>query len=183
MLGEPRGRGERRRTVNVNLRIVLLAGATLLLSSCTGSKPSTSPAPKPAPKVRMTKAGACGEAFFWVTNQKSDVAVTFSLEAKVPPSGAPTVVRFDLPDDRVRVEVLRGASLARNFCTDLLDLDSMPTSTAGATSARGQITIEGPTNGCGTAKGRLQVDGLVAGDGTVFEPIDVGSDQIGCYSG
>lgn len=159
------------------LAIVLTPG----LAACSDGRPDTTP----APSIELDQSGACGDTYFWAANETGDIAVTITVDARTRSDHAPTVIEFERPDDGLTIEVLRGSDLPRNFCNDVIDLDSEPTSTMPATAGSGEIVLEPPidaANGCGST-GSVRADGLTAQDGTTFEPIAITSDSIGCYAG
>ena len=157
--------------------IALSVAFAATISGCADG----APAGRPTAKVALTRSGACGDAFFWAVTGTGELAVTVSVEARDRSTDGPTTLRFELPDDRVSVAVLRGSKLARNLCTDDLDTGAQPESTGAPTAGNVTITLD-PSTGCGTTDGSLRVDGLT-GDGIAFAPIAVTSDSIGCFSG
>jgi hypothetical protein len=142
-------------------------------------------APPPAP-VELTDSAACGDAYFWVGTPAGDVAVAVTVEARDRSATEGTTIAFSVPDPDVTVSVLRGQDMARNVCTDVIDGASEPTSSVDAVAGEGEIVL-GPVDpdgydSCGT-RGTLRLTGLEAPDGTAFAPVEVTSDEIGCYAG
>jgi hypothetical protein len=140
----------------------------------------------PASNVELPESGACGDAYIWLATASGGRAVTVQVDALDRSADDPTTIEFSLPDPAVRVEVLRGEDLARNFCTDVIDMASEPSETQGATSGDGTITLTPKLDdlaACGAGEVTLTLDELVAEDGTTFAPVDVRSTGIGCYSG
>ncbi|MEO8107586.1 MAG: hypothetical protein ABI720_09720 [Actinomycetes bacterium] len=137
--------------------------------------------------VDLVREGACGEAFFWAESAERNVAVTVEVAYSRPASVYPTLaIPFTLPNDKVKVRVLRGQDLSRNFCTDLITTSSEPDSMSAGPEGEGRVTIASPPShgsACGRTLGTLRLRGLVAEDGTEFSPITVKSPDIGCYSG
>lgn len=68
--------------------------------------------------------------------------MTVDVEARERSSDEPTTIRISLPDDAVTAEMLEGRNLARNFCTDVLDVESEPTSTQAITAGEGEIVLD-----------------------------------------
>ncbi len=162
-------------------RLALAIALTASLTTCSDGGPST-----PAAKIALTQSGACGDAYFWAATETGDIAVTITVNVRERSAHAPTVIRFERPDDGLTIDVLRGSNLPRNFCNDVIDPNSRPASKMPATAGRGEIALEPAAdapNGCGTTTGTLRADGLTAHDGTTFEPINITSHSIGCYSG
>jgi hypothetical protein len=166
--------------VRLLTRLLLVAVTLAGLAAC-GEDRASSP-------LELMAGGACGDAYFWATTDSGDVAVTVAIEARDRPRDAPTTRDFVVPDATVKVEVLQGENLGRNFCTDLPDAASEPQSRRGAVAGEGTITLGPAPEGadsfsCGTVAGELELTGLEADDGTTFAPIRVTSDSIGCYAG
>ena len=105
-----------------------------------------------------------------------------TVEGRDRSDDEPTTIPVELDD----VEILVGDHLERNFCTDVLFTESEPQEVLAATGGEGEVVLDPPLtatdNPCGAA-GTLTLDGLVAEDGTAFAPIEVSSDEIGCYAG
>lgn len=179
--------------MRILVRVAVVGSALLVLAGCSGSGSDPTPvtsklAPNP---VELTQGDGCGEAYFWAATASGDVAVTVNIEARSRSAAEPTTYPLDLPDDEVTVRVLRGRDLPRNFCTDVIDGNAQPTSEVEVQSGTGSIVLDplppAGNSGCGTSdkepNGTLRLTGLVADDGTVFEPIEVETGSIGCYSG
>lgn len=154
--------------------------AVLVLSGCGPGRPSS--------PVLLTAGDGCGDVYFWAATDSGDIAVTVSLEARGRSSDKATTLEFVLPSPTVAVEVLDGDHLDRNFCTDVFDGDAEPRRRQAAVSGTGTVTLdplpEGPDSvSCGSVAGELELRDLEAEDGTLFAPIRVSSDSIGCYSG
>lgn len=134
--------------------------------------------------IRLSRSGACGNVFFWATDDAGEIGVTVSLEAPERPAATRTIRRFDVPDDAVDVMVVEGSKLYSTFCTDLPK--GTQTSASPATSGTGEIAMT-PSDltdaTCGTATGTLKAAGVTARDGAAFAPILVNSDEVGCVSG
>jgi hypothetical protein len=163
---------------------VAIACGLVLLAGCgQDSAPDAATTGSP---VELADSGACGDAFFWAATGPGDLAVTVAVDARDRSAGEPTTRRFSIPAPAVDVSVLSGSDLARNFCTDLPDPSANPAGTQTATDGTGVLAV-GPRladyAGCGHVRGTLSLDGLVAEDGTVFAPIRVTTEAIGCYSG
>ncbi len=176
--------------------ITLLATAVMALGlvACTSdtSDPLTSGESQGATgapaAINLVRSGACGDAFFWAESADGDTAVTAEVTYSRPAGANPTVaIPFSLPGNRaVKVEVLTGRDLSRNFCTDVLDMSSQPESRSPAVAGEGRVTIDAPPakgNACGRTFGTLDLSGLVAEDGSVFSPITVQTRNIGCFAG
>ncbi len=157
--------------------IVALAG----LGACGDDDGDASP-------IRLTAGDACGDAFFWATTRSGAVAVTVRIDAVDRSTTEETRREFTIPDPSVEVELLQGQNLGPNFCNDVIDPASEPRSSQAAVAGEGTITLdpapaEDDPFGCGSTSGRLELTGLEAADGTVFAPIRLTSDSIGCYAG
>jgi hypothetical protein len=125
---------------------------------------------------------------FWAATSSGDLAVQVSLDVTDRSSDSASTSEFVLPDDAVRVQVLEGTDLPRNFCTDAIDSAFQPKRRRSAKAGTGFITVEPPTPAgsnpaCGSVAGQLTLTGLVADNGTTFAPITVHSRSVGCYSG
>jgi hypothetical protein len=168
----------------------------LALVACTSDTSDTSPSGESqgatgeqsaATTIDLVRSGACGDAFFWAESADGDTAVTVDVAYSRPADLAVTLaIPFTLPDRSVKVRVLEGQDLSRNFCTDVIDMTSQPESTSPALVGHGRVTIAPPPgngNACGRTLGTLRLNGLVAEDGAEFSPITVESRNIGCYSG
>ena len=143
---------------------------------------------RPSSPVVLTAGDACGDVYFWAATKSGDIAVTVSFEARGRSGDEATTLGFVLPSPTVAVEVLEGDRLDRNFCTDVLDGGAEPRRRQAAVSGKGTVTLdplpEGPDSvSCGSVAGELELRDLQAEDGTLFAPIRVSSDSIGCYSG
>ena len=175
--------------------IPLLAAVAMALAlvACTSDTSDTSTSGEsqgaageqsPATTIDLVRSGACGDAFFWAESADGDTAVTVDVAYSRPADLAVTLaIPFTLPDRSVKVRVLEGQDLSRNFCTDLIDMSSQPESTSPAVAGHGRVTIAPPPgngNACGRTLGTLRLKGLVAEDGTEFSPITVESRDIGC---
>jgi hypothetical protein len=141
-----------------------------------------------SPAIDLVQSGACGDAFFWAASADGETAVTVDVTYSRPADAQGKVtIPFTAPGNQVvRVEVLTGADLSRNFCTDVIDMSSQPDTRSAAVAGQGRVTIAIPPrdgSGCGRTLGSLDLSGLVAADGTEFSPITVESRDIGCYSG
>ena len=161
---------------------------TVLAAVSACSRGGSNASPEPKEDVRLTVSGGCGDAFFWATTPKGDVAVTVSVEARDRTAEAPTTIDLDLPHPEAADEGPPGQGLARNYCNDIILADSKPTDTQAVTAGTGSVTLDPPKDpggyaNCGTTSGRLRLRGLEAEDGTTFAPIDASTDQIGCYAG
>jgi hypothetical protein len=174
----------------------LLAAVAMALGlvACTSDTPDpltsgeVQGATGPPVTIDLVRSGACGDAFFWAVSADGHTAVTAEVTYSRPAGASPTVaIPFSLPGNRnVKVEVLTGHDLSRNFCTDLPDMSSQPESRSPAVAGKGRVTIDPPPakgNPCGRTSGALDLSGLVAADGTEFSPITVQSRNIGCYAG
>lgn len=175
----------RRAVVPILLVLGVLACGADDEPASSGSTTPSSSTPSSAP-VSLTDGAACGDAYFWVGTPAGDVAVAVTVEARDRSATDDTTIAFSVPDPEVAVTVLRGQDMARNVCTDVIDGASEPTSSAAAVAGEGEIVL-GPVDpdgyeSCGT-RGTLRLTGLEAPDGTTFAPIEVTSDEIGCYSG
>lgn len=138
--------------------------------------------------LELTAGEACGDAYFWATIESGDVAVTVTIEARDRSRVVATTREFVVPDATVEVQLLEGKNLGRNFCTDLPDAASEPQSRHKAIAGEGTITLDPAPQSpdpfsCGMVSGELELTGLKAEDGTMFAPIRVTSDSIGCYAG
>ena len=164
--------------------LVLVGGLAACGDDDTASTtaPSTTTEPEEPTLVELTQSGACGDAYFWAATETGNRAVTVTVEARDRSDTEPTTIPVDLDD----VQILSGDHLDRNFCTDVLFTESEPQETLAATDGEGEIVLDPPLtaadNPCG-ANGTLTLDGLVAEDRTAFAPIEVSSDEIGCYAG
>lgn len=121
----------------------------------------------------------------WATNRAGDIAVTVEVDLAAVDRGPK--LALPLTAGGSDITILRGVDLHRNFCTDVLTQESMPTSEAAAAAGHGNITVTHPpppgAPACAIGSARAHLDGVVADDGTAFSPIDITSDHIGCYSG
>ena len=163
--------------------LVLAVSLTSCGNADSGTPSSESAASEP---IRLTKSGACGDAFFWAESESGEIAVTITVDAQSRSAEAPTTISIVLPDPAIDVEILTGHNLGRNFCTDLPDPSSYPLTTVTAVAGTGEIALDAAlplTEACGSTTGTLRLNGLIADDGTAFAPIDVTSPMIGCYSG
>src|SRR3546814_3658661 len=79
-------------------------------------------------QVELAKTGACGEALFWGVTSSGEIAVTVRIDVRSRSVERSTVMKVELPDPLVLVEVLEGHDLGRNFCTDVLDASAVPRS-------------------------------------------------------
>ncbi|MEO8330598.1 MAG: hypothetical protein ABI586_11370 [Candidatus Nanopelagicales bacterium] len=175
------------------MRLAAVVGAVAALALCAACTDAQPKAEQPTPTddassqslVQLTKGDACGDVYFWATTKDGDTAVTVSVQAMRRSRDKQTTIPFSVLGDLARVAVLRGTQLARNFCTDLPSLESEPTERLKASSGTGTIVINAsaPNQACGNTEGTLTLDNLVASDGTRFAPINVTSNQIGCYAG
>jgi hypothetical protein len=135
--------------------------------------------------VALPRGDACGDVWFWAATEAGDLAVTAYVDARSRSGSQASTIDFAVGDAGVRVEVLRGRDLPRNFCTDVIDSRSEPTEAQPAVAGTGRVTLEplvSPT-GCGSIAGELTLEGVVAEDGTELAPIAVSSRHVGCYSG
>ncbi len=155
--------------------------STTTTSPITPASPTATTQP---PGIEFVQSGGCGDAFFWAADADATVALLVSVDAVDRSTSEPTVIDFSVPDPQVTVEVQRGSFLTEAFCNDVLQnhrLDETVLLVAGA----GSMTLApaGERFGdCGKV-GRLRFDGGVTDDGTVVEPIDIRTNQIGCYAG
>lgn len=153
----------------------------------TQEDPGTSSTAPGVRDVLLTKWGACGEAFFWATNETGNVAVTVQIDVRKRAPNEQTTVKFSVPDPDVTVKILGGKNLAKNQCTDLIDPAAEPTATQAAASGQGAVVLGTPfptdRPPCGDTSGSLVLTGLVGEDGITFAPVEVTSDSIGCYAG
>lgn len=136
-------------------------------------------------QVELAKTGACGEALFWGVTSSGEIAVTVRIDVRSRSLERSTVMKVELPDPLVLVEVLEGHDLGRNFCTDVVDASAVPRSIERANVGRGEIVIEPPSAsgaGCAGVRGALRLIGL-ATDRITFAPIDIESTSVGCYAG
>ncbi len=160
------------------------AAPTAPTVSTTTTHTGTPTAVEPAPEIVLTQGGGCGDAFFWAADDAGTVAVTVSIEARKRSATEPTVRDFDMPDPAVVVEVQRGVALTEGFCNDVLQNHRID-ETVPVVSGAGSIFLAPAGDGfdsCGL-RGRLQLRDAVTEDGMVVAPIDVSTDQIGCYAG
>jgi hypothetical protein len=161
--------------------VITACGLGLLLA--TGSCQDDDPA---ATEVVLAESGACGDVFVWLATAAGEQAAIVQVDARDRSAERLTTIEFSLPDPAVRVQILRGEDLSKNFCTDVIDRASQPSDTQGAVSGAGTITLTPAledTVACGEGEVTLTLDGLEAEDGTTFAPVDVRSTGIGCYSG
>lgn len=158
------------------------ASVLLLAVGCTSSS-------APPTDLSLPDSGGCGDAYFWAATADGDVAVTVYADLRSRSASDSTTLEFTIPDETVEIQILRGENLPRNFCTDLADMRSEPTSAAAATAGSGSIRLAPPapclSNGTDVvaAQGDLSLTDLVAEDGTKFAPVSVSTHYIGCYSG
>jgi hypothetical protein len=139
-------------------RLALAIAFTAFLAACSDGGPASTP----APEVALTRSGASAHAYFWAATETGDHPVTVTVDAGERSAQAPTVIRFERPDDGLTIEVLRGESLPRNFCTDVVDPNAEPTATVPATAGHGRITLDpatDPPNGCGPPPARCAPTG------------------------
>lgn len=190
---ELRHRRLRLNRMNRSRSIRLLSSLALVtaLAACT-SNPQASPQTETVTEnastmpVQLVRTGACGDAYFWAESADGNIAVTVDVTYSPVGADVTLAIPFSLPDRQVKIRVLKGHDLSRNFCTDLITTSSEPESTSAAVAGEGQVTIApAPNHGsaCGRTLGTLNLRGLVAEDGTEFSPITVESRDIGCYSG
>ena len=163
-----------------------------MLSAACSDAPSSSnvlsPGPSSGPaQVALTASGGCGDAYLWAETSEGDTAVTVEVNARKRSNDKKTTIVFSVPDPAVKVRVLRGTNLSRNFCTDLPSTESDPDTNQPAVSGSGKVVLDPATpnlqGACGKTIGSAQIEGLVADDGTVFAPISIETNDIGCYSG
>lgn len=90
----------------------------------------------------MTEVGGCGDAFVWVTNSDSTIALTVNWAEAASRAQADGQLQetATLPDEQVTVTIQFGQHLADGFCTDVL-MPDRPRIVAEAPASSGEAEI------------------------------------------
>jgi len=101
----------------------------------------------------LTQVGGCGDAFVWVTNSDSTIALTvnWAEAASRAQAGGRLQETAKLPDEQVTVAIQFGQHQSDGFCTDVLMTDhprivaEAPASSGEARSASSRHREQSPS--------------------------------------